>query len=145
MRSSSNSWARAFPGDSAGGGRSGRGHEVGTKESEVGGWTYSQIIPRLIGAGRVREPSSLHDGKEKRARSRGMPTDGSPLSGPVFAALLLAVLIQGAAQAVVVPPLALPGPYAATFSFQVSDGMKSTMQTKSIVRQVFRPPGTVCR
>jgi hypothetical protein len=34
---------------------------------------------------------------------------------------------------------------AATFSFQVSDGMKSTMQTKSIVRQVFRPPGTVCR
>ena len=34
---------------------------------------------------------------------------------------------------------------AATFSFQVSDGMKSTMQTKSIVRQVFRPPGTVCK
>ena len=34
---------------------------------------------------------------------------------------------------------------AATFSYQVTDGSKSTTQTKSITRQVFRPPGTVCR
>jgi len=41
--------------------------------------------------------------------------------GTVFAALLLAVLIQGAAQAVVVPPLALPGPYAVECSNVAQD------------------------
>ena len=34
---------------------------------------------------------------------------------------------------------------AATFSYQVSDGSKSVTQTKSITRQVFRAPGTVCQ
>ena len=34
---------------------------------------------------------------------------------------------------------------AATFSYQVNDGSKSVTQTKSITRQVFRAPGTVCR
>jgi hypothetical protein len=34
---------------------------------------------------------------------------------------------------------------AATFSFQVSDGGRTTAQTKSIERLVFRPPGTVCQ
>jgi hypothetical protein len=34
---------------------------------------------------------------------------------------------------------------AATFSYQVNDGIKSVTQTKSITRQVFRAPGTVCR
>jgi hypothetical protein len=34
---------------------------------------------------------------------------------------------------------------AATFSFQVSDAGKTTTQTKSIERLVFRPPGTVCQ
>ena len=34
---------------------------------------------------------------------------------------------------------------AASFSYQVSDGVRSTSQTKAITRQVFRPPGTVCR
>ena len=33
---------------------------------------------------------------------------------------------------------------AATFSYQVNDGSKSVTQTKSITRQVFRAPGTVC-
>ena len=33
---------------------------------------------------------------------------------------------------------------AATFSYQVNDGIKSVTQTKSITRQVFRAPGTVC-
>ena len=34
---------------------------------------------------------------------------------------------------------------AAIFSFQVSDGGKTAMQTKAIERLVFRPPGTVCQ
>ena len=34
---------------------------------------------------------------------------------------------------------------AATFSYQVNDGIKTVTQTKSITRQIFRPPGTVCR
>jgi predicted dienelactone hydrolase len=34
---------------------------------------------------------------------------------------------------------------AAILSFQVSDAGKTTMQTKSIERLVFRPPGTVCQ
>jgi hypothetical protein len=33
---------------------------------------------------------------------------------------------------------------AATFTFTVTDGGKTTTQTKSITRQVFRAPGTVC-
>jgi hypothetical protein len=33
---------------------------------------------------------------------------------------------------------------AATFTFTVNDGDKATTQTKSITRQVFRAPGTVC-
>jgi hypothetical protein len=33
---------------------------------------------------------------------------------------------------------------AATFSYQVNDGSKTVMQTKSIARQVFRAPGTAC-
>ena len=33
---------------------------------------------------------------------------------------------------------------AATFSYQVSDGSKTVMQTKPIARQVFRAPGTAC-
>jgi len=34
---------------------------------------------------------------------------------------------------------------AATFSYQANDGIKTVTQTKSITRQIFRPPGTVCR
>ncbi len=34
---------------------------------------------------------------------------------------------------------------AASFTFTVTDGGKTTTQTKSIARQVFRAPGTVCR
>ena len=34
---------------------------------------------------------------------------------------------------------------AATFMFTVNDGGKTTTQTKSIIRQVFRAPGTVCQ
>ena len=34
---------------------------------------------------------------------------------------------------------------AATFTFTVNDGGKSTTQSKSITRQVFRTPGTVCQ
>jgi len=34
---------------------------------------------------------------------------------------------------------------AATLSYQVNDGSGSVTQTKSITRQVFRAPGTVCR
>jgi hypothetical protein len=34
---------------------------------------------------------------------------------------------------------------AATFTFTVNDGGKTTTQTKSITRQVFRAPGTACR
>jgi hypothetical protein len=33
---------------------------------------------------------------------------------------------------------------AATFSYQVNDGIKIVTQTKSITRQVFRAPGTAC-
>jgi len=33
---------------------------------------------------------------------------------------------------------------AATFSYQVNDGMNTVAQTKAITRQVFRAPGTVC-
>jgi hypothetical protein len=33
---------------------------------------------------------------------------------------------------------------AATFSYQVNDGIQSVTQTKSIARQVFRAPGTAC-
>jgi hypothetical protein len=33
---------------------------------------------------------------------------------------------------------------AATFSYQVSDGIQSVTQSKSITRQVFRAPGTAC-
>ena len=33
---------------------------------------------------------------------------------------------------------------AATFSYQVNDGINSVTQTKSITRQVFRAPGTAC-
>jgi len=34
---------------------------------------------------------------------------------------------------------------AATFSYVVNDGSKTVTQTKSITRQVFRAPGTVCQ
>ncbi len=34
---------------------------------------------------------------------------------------------------------------AATFTFTVTDGGRTTTQTKQITRQVFRAPGTVCR
>jgi serine protease len=34
---------------------------------------------------------------------------------------------------------------AATFAFTVNDGGRTTTQTKSITRQVFRAPGTVCQ
>jgi hypothetical protein len=34
---------------------------------------------------------------------------------------------------------------AGTFAYQVNDGPNVATQTKSIVRQVFRPPGTVCQ
>ena len=34
---------------------------------------------------------------------------------------------------------------AASFTFTVNDGGKTTTQTKSIERQVFRAPGTVCQ
>ena len=34
---------------------------------------------------------------------------------------------------------------AATFSYQVNDGIKTVTQTKAIARQVFRAPGTTCQ
>ena len=34
---------------------------------------------------------------------------------------------------------------AATFAFTVTDGGKTTSQTKAITRQIFRAPGTVCQ
>ena len=34
---------------------------------------------------------------------------------------------------------------AATFFYQVTLGNRFVSRTKSITRQVFRPPGTVCR
>ena len=34
---------------------------------------------------------------------------------------------------------------AASFSYQVSDGINTTTRTKAITRQVFRAPGTACQ
>ena len=41
--------------------------------------------------------------------------------------------------------LAFSNGNAAIFTYEVSDGISSTKQSKPIVRQVFRKPGTVCR
>ena len=65
-------------------------------------------------------------------------------TGPAFSAVPFSpALVHGTP--VGTATLSFTDGNAGTFSYQVSDGANVASQSKSITRQVFRPPGTVCQ